>query len=99
MLENRKRVGMAICLAVPFAFLGSCSGSQPGGPSATSSRMSADAIRQEFEDNVKGVMNSPSMKPGSGAAGAPINVSPYVKSAPNTHGHDMEDMHEAGNQI
>ena len=80
-----------LCLPILVAGLASCNRDSPPAASVSARNANATELMKEFRDNVDGVMNGPSMKPGSGQAGAPINVSPYVKSAPK---HDMNDMHD-----
>jgi len=91
---NAKHAGTAaklLCLPLLVAGVVSCNRGSPPVASVSVPRQSADELMKEFQANVDGVKNSPSMKPGSGQAGAPIHVSPYVKAAPK---HDMNDMHD-----
>ena len=84
----RKHAGTAaklLCLPLLVAGVASCERSSPPVSSVSVRQQSADEIMKEFQANVDGVVNR------SGEAGAPINVSPYVKSAPK---HDMNDMHD-----
>lgn len=87
-----------LCLTLLIGLATSCDSERHYADSVSVPPQTPDELRKEFQDNVNGVMNSPSMQPGSGQAGAPVNVSPYVKSAPSHQGHDMHDMPEAGDR-
>ena len=87
-----------LCLTLLIGLATSCNNDRHYADSVSIRPQTAEEQMKEFQDNVNGVMNSPSMQPGSGQAGAPVNVSPYVKSAPSHDGHDMHDMHESGDR-